>query len=379
MSETIKISSVNYDGEMATILFVSDVNPSVINLGLVQLPYTFNPSLLTPPREIYGSYTISVVNSDCPNILKVPRPTPTVTPTPTITPTVTKTSTPTVTPTPTIDPCSITRTPTQTPTITPTITPTPEPCITQYFNWWRTYSYEYYNQLSSRHIYSYIPGPNRILNGGLNMLNNANYISVNSGGFETYGTLTTTYFVGQQLIWPQLTFINFGQTPSQFSLYESGNVGPGSRNAVLSEGTYSCDNGILGNWYTYNNYESNGTTPSTIYLWFTVTSPSWGSNLSNFVDNRDITNPLFLDSGMTFFGQNMFAGMILLSKYNPIPGGSLYDFIFTNNEVSTFLSNSICTMFNEVSCGGYNVLIPTPTNTSTPTPTMTPTLPNICG
>lgn len=383
MSVTIKISSINYDGEMATILFVPDTQPSVINLGLVQLPYTFNPSLLTPPREIYGSYTIRVTDSDCPNILKVPRPTPTVTPTPTITPTVTKTVTPTSTPTPTLDPCLITKTPTSTPTTTPTTTPTQAPCMTQYYVWWNQHSFNYYNQLPNRFTYSYIPGPNRILNGGINMLNNANYIFVNGSGFKTYGTLTTTYFVGQQLIWPQLTFIKFGQTPSQFSPSEAGNVGAGTRNAILSNGSYSCNNGISGNWYTYNNYESNGSTPSTIYLWFTVTSPSWGSNLLNLVDNRTIVNPQFLDSGMTFFGQNMFVGMILLSKYKPTPGGTLYDFIFTDNEISSFLSNSICTMFNEISCGSYNALIPTPTNTPTntltPTPTLTPTLPNICG
>ena len=383
MSVTITISSINYDGEMATILFVPETHPSVINLGLVQLPYVFDPSLLTPPREVYGSYTIRVEDSDCPNILKVPRPTPTVTPTPTITPTVTKTVTPTSTPTPTLDPCLITKTATPTPTTTPTITPTPEPCMTQYFNWWHNNSYNFYNQLSNRHYYSYIPGPNRILNGGLNMLNNANYIFVNSGGFKIYGTLTTTYFIGQQLIWPQLTFINFGQTPVQFSPSEAGNVGDGSRNAVLSNGSYSCNNGISGDWYTYNNYESNGVTPSTTYLWFTVTSSSWGSTILNLVDNRNITNPLFLDSGMTFYGKNMFVGMTLLSKYNPTPGGSLYDFIFTDNEITTFLSESICTMFNEVTCGNYNAIIPTPTitptSTPTPTPTITPTLPNICG
>jgi hypothetical protein len=378
MSLTITISSVNYDGEIASILFTPDKNPAVINIGLVQLPYTFNPSELTPPREIYGSYTIKLTDSDCPNVLNVTRPTPTMTPTPTVTPTVTTTSTPTPTPTNTVDPCSITRTPTPTNTVTPTNSVTPLPCMTQYFNWWRTNSYSFYNQLPNRYIYSYIPGPNRILNGGLSMLNNANYIFVNSSGFKIYGTLTTNYFVGPQLVWPQLTFIKFGTTPSQFSPSEAGNAGGGTRNAVLSEGSYDCDNGISGNWYSYNNYSTNGTTPSTIYVWFTVVSPSWGSNLLNMVDNRTIVNPQYLDSGITFFGLNMFAGMILLSKYNPTPGGTLYDFIFTDQEISDFLTNSICTMFSQISCGypslPFGSPTPTQTPTQTPTPTITPTV-----
>jgi hypothetical protein len=139
MSLTITINSVLYDGELATILFKPDNSLDVINLGVVVLPYTFDPSFLTPPREIYGSYTILVDGSDCSKTLNVPRPTPTPTPTVTPTRTPTPTPTPTVTPTPTFDPCKVptpTPTTTTTPTVTPTntVTPTPTPtwniCIT---------------------------------------------------------------------------------------------------------------------------------------------------------------------------------------------------------------------------------------------------------
>ena len=145
MSTSIVISSVNYDGELATILFKPDNDNATINLGNVVLPYTFDGSLLNPPRLVFGSYTILVDNSSCPNILQVPRPTPT--PTKTSTPTPTNTLTPTKTPTPTItpNPCLVsptptptftstpTKTPTNTPTKTPTSTPTPTltplPCL----------------------------------------------------------------------------------------------------------------------------------------------------------------------------------------------------------------------------------------------------------
>jgi hypothetical protein len=92
-------------------------------LGTVILPYTFNPGLLTPPREVYGTYSILTIEDQCFNLLNVPRPAPS--PTPTKTPTRTPTPTPSITPTvtPTSFPC-ITKSPTPTPSITPTVTPT---------------------------------------------------------------------------------------------------------------------------------------------------------------------------------------------------------------------------------------------------------------
>lgn len=139
MSQTITINSISYDGELASILFNPQDTDIVINLGLVELPFTFNAGGLTPPRDVYGNYTILVQGSDCSKTLNVPKPTPTPTPTITPTRTSTPTPTPTVTPTPTQDPCPTktptptpTRTPlpTRTPTKTPTPTPTTSPCKT---------------------------------------------------------------------------------------------------------------------------------------------------------------------------------------------------------------------------------------------------------
>jgi hypothetical protein len=120
MSTSITIKSVNYDGELASILFNPANEETVINLGTNELPFDFFPSLLTPPKTVYGTYTILVEGADCPYIMNVPLPTPT--PTPTVTPTKTPTPTPTVTPTPTetYSPCK-----SPTPTKTPTPTPTP--------------------------------------------------------------------------------------------------------------------------------------------------------------------------------------------------------------------------------------------------------------
>jgi hypothetical protein len=131
MSQIITINSINHDGELANVLFTPDNDPVVINLGDITLPFVFEPSLLVPPREVYGTYTIYTYEDKCTNILQVPRPTPT--PTPTVTPTRTATPTPTPTPTvtPTLNPCaSTTPAPTQNPTPTPTRTPRPTPTPT---------------------------------------------------------------------------------------------------------------------------------------------------------------------------------------------------------------------------------------------------------
>ena len=139
MSQSIIIESINFDGEFATIIFTPYNSDNVVNIGLQQLPYTFNPSLINPLLEIYGTYTL-VINEngkDCTYFLNVVKETPT--PTPTITPTKTPTQTPTVTPsvTATYNPCpdpSQTPSPTESPTSTPTPTVTPTvtktPCYT---------------------------------------------------------------------------------------------------------------------------------------------------------------------------------------------------------------------------------------------------------
>ena len=139
MSQSITISSINYSGEQTSIVFTPQGSTNVFNLGVQTLPYTFSSNTLTPPQEIYGTYSILSLSGDCLSILNVPRPTPT--PTPTITPTRTQTPTPTstVTPTPSFDPCKVptptptttqTLTPTPTISITPSVTPTRNPCIT---------------------------------------------------------------------------------------------------------------------------------------------------------------------------------------------------------------------------------------------------------
>jgi len=125
MSESIVIQSFNYEGEVANIIFKPQEDERTYNLGNHTLPFEFFPSSLTPPRDVYGTYTVLVLDNNCMYVVDVPRPTPTPTPSPTPTKTPTPTPTTTPTPTPTNDPC-----PTRTPTPTPTPTKSPKPIVT---------------------------------------------------------------------------------------------------------------------------------------------------------------------------------------------------------------------------------------------------------
>jgi hypothetical protein len=131
MQLSIIIESIHYSGEPAQIQFQPYGSDISINLGSVVLPYDFIPGNLTPPQDIYGTYTILTdVEPDCPYYLNIVPPTPTTTPTPTVTKTQTPTLTITSTPTPTFDICAITETPTPTVTVTPTRTQTPTNSVT---------------------------------------------------------------------------------------------------------------------------------------------------------------------------------------------------------------------------------------------------------
>lgn len=387
MSTSIVISSINYEGELATILFKPDNDNTTINLGEVVLPYTFDGSILNPPRLVYGTYTILVNNSTCSNFLNVPRPTPTPTPTVTRTPAITRTPTVTKTPTLTPNPCllsptptstvtptitpTITKTPTLTPSITPTNTPSPLPCLLLYKNWWQSNSYVYYSSITNFYTYSYLPGVVSITNGGFNMFGaNSNTILLNNPVPRVYGSLSSNFLITNNNIWPQLTLFTLATTSSSRSIAELGTPLPitgfdpvegfytVTREVTLSDGSYSVGN-YHGNWYRYSNIGVNppflsGDTPcpSVEYVWFTVESSNWGSQITSVEDDRgSISIPNVFDSTMTFVGRNAVVGMVLLSRYQfsgpsvPIP----------DVEIQQFMENSIGEMFDSLNCALFSV------------------------
>lgn len=117
---SILIESVNYNGQEVNVVFNPAGTELSINLGTQIIPFEFNPYLLVPSFDVYGTYSFLTLSGDCALVLNVPAPSPT--PTPTVTPTRTMTPTPTLSPTPspTFEPCQVTPTP------TPTKSPLPD-------------------------------------------------------------------------------------------------------------------------------------------------------------------------------------------------------------------------------------------------------------
>lgn len=72
MLESIVIDSDNLGDKTVNMLFKPINSDEVVNLGDVNLPLTFEPHLLLPPQEIYGFYTITILESNCTYYLKVP-------------------------------------------------------------------------------------------------------------------------------------------------------------------------------------------------------------------------------------------------------------------------------------------------------------------
>ena len=254
---------------------------------------------------------------------------------------------------------------TMTPTITTTMTATPLPCFQLYNNWWNTHSYIYYTGITDYYTYSFLPGVNSIQNGGFDMFNVGNVILLNNPIPKIYGTVGGDYVVTRRNVWPQLTLVNLGNTVSPHSIGEDGSPSTQlgfdptygqyevTREVILTEGTYDCGD-IHGSWYRYSNIGVNppflsGTTPSPSieYVWFTVESPEWVSDINHIDDNRgNNSQPRLLTSTVTATGEQAFIGLILLSKYSPNNPST----IIPDNEVTEFLSSTICRMFNEVNC-----------------------------
>ena len=74
MRNLVTIQSENYNGKILNIIFFPDNENIRIDLGNHELPYEFDSSLLNPPREIYGQYSINNSLGECVYNLFIARP-----------------------------------------------------------------------------------------------------------------------------------------------------------------------------------------------------------------------------------------------------------------------------------------------------------------
>lgn len=71
MPQTVEISSTNFSGEQANIIFTPIGSDIVYGLGIQSLPYIFDSSILGDEVDAIGTYSINIVNSNCTHILVI--------------------------------------------------------------------------------------------------------------------------------------------------------------------------------------------------------------------------------------------------------------------------------------------------------------------
>jgi|LakMenE01Jun11ns_1017448.scaffolds.fasta_scaffold9821993_2 hypothetical protein len=71
MGQTIVISSNNFSGEQANIIFTPSNSSESYGLGIQTLPYTFDTSIIDNNLNATGTYSIKLINSSCSYILVV--------------------------------------------------------------------------------------------------------------------------------------------------------------------------------------------------------------------------------------------------------------------------------------------------------------------
>ena len=71
MPQTVEISSINFSGEQANIIFTPQGTETPYGLGMQILPYTFDSSVLGNNINVQGTYSINIINSNCTHILVI--------------------------------------------------------------------------------------------------------------------------------------------------------------------------------------------------------------------------------------------------------------------------------------------------------------------
>jgi hypothetical protein len=71
MPQTVEISSINFSGEQANIIFTPNGSNVSYGLGIQYLPYIFDSSTIGEEIDALGTYSINIVNSNCTHILVI--------------------------------------------------------------------------------------------------------------------------------------------------------------------------------------------------------------------------------------------------------------------------------------------------------------------
>ena len=197
--------------------------------------------------------------------------------------------------------------------------------------------------IPSFYSYAFDGSPSTITDGGFNMWNVGNAISFGVTSNIRYGTLTSTIFVSQPNVSPQVALSYTTATAATLQWGNGGNIGmngsPFGSNANIS-GIYTSGNqGRTGSYWVNQKYGM--ANPTICYLWFTIQQPTVNTQVSGTTDGRSVVNPPLPAYTQSFSvtGSRIIFGQMLLSVRTSAdyPNG----FAISQANIETFLSNYV--------------------------------------
>jgi hypothetical protein len=209
--------------------------------------------------------------------------------------------------------------------------------------------------ITNRYIYAFDGGTNSITDGGFDMYDGGNFISLSTTRTTVnvlnlqninYGTLSNVtlsnygFFISQANVWPQISLAYTKSGTIQWRI--SGGIGTdnqASSSNLNVSGTYTTNNqGRNGSFWVNQVYNTND--PSIVTTWFTILQPNVNSIITSCNDNRYNANPPIdpMNQNFTVTGSNYLFGCFLLSSRNTsLSRGEA----IPTNEIQNFLSNYV--------------------------------------
>ena len=224
-------------------------------------------------------------------------------------------------------------------------------------NWHTSNSSTFTSNIPNFYFYQFDGSPSTIQDGGYNMWNIGNYLTlsgITTASTIRYGTLSNVsasnygYYVSQPNVWPQveLAYMRSGEI-AWHNAGSPGTAGSPFASNVNSSGYYTTTNqGRYGSYWTNQNYGT--ANPTICYVWFTIQQPNFNSGISAINDFRNFISPPRSEYTQSFsiVGNNILVGQMLLSVRNSLafPNGYLIPDIAIVNFLSNYVQNANITI-----------------------------------
>lgn len=227
--------------------------------------------------------------------------------------------------------------------------------LSSFSNWNSSFASTIYSTtIQSSYRYLFDGGSNNISDGGNDMWDSGNFISLtfsnlrnlstlNYGTMSTFSNPTTGLLGGFYLSpanqWPQtaLAYIRNGT----IGWTNSGNVGTDGTSGSNSNisGTYTSPGGRYGKYWVNQNFGSSD--PTICYTWYTIEQTNYGTVITSCNDNRKTAQPP-ADNYVQHFnltGCNILFAQTLLSVRRTLP--SALGYFIPSTTIEGFLSSFV--------------------------------------